>query len=65
MRNFILDKKPSMNEANVTLDGVRYNLRMVQNNGCYISIFEHDIIRDEIALTKKDMMAIYLLLTTK
>jgi len=65
MRNFILDKKPSINEANVTLDGTRYNLRIVKENGCYISIFEYGIIRDEIALTKKDMKAIYLLLTSE
>ena len=64
MKDFILDKNPNINEANVTLDGVHYNLRMIHGNGCYLSVFERGILTDEIALTKRDMRAIHLLLST-
>ena len=65
MKNFILDKKPTMNEAEVTIDGVKYQLRMVRDNGCYLSVYEHDLLRDEIALTRTDMKALFLLLSTE
>ena len=65
MKDFILNKNPNINEANVTLEGVRYNLRMIHGNGCFLCIYENDILRDEIAFTKRDMKAIYLLLSSR
>ena len=65
MKNFILDKKPTMNEAELTIENTKYQLRMVKNNGCYLSIYEHDILKDEIALTRTDMKALFLLLSTE
>ncbi len=65
MKNFILDKKTTINEAEVTLDGITYHLKMVHGNGCYVTIFQNDILKDEIALTRTDMKAIFLLLTTE
>jgi len=64
MRNFILDQNPKFYEAKVKLGNFEYHLKRIQNNGCYFSVWENGLERDQITLTTTDMEALYLLLTT-
>jgi hypothetical protein len=64
MRQFILDKTPNFNNAKVTVDNFTYELKRIKNNGCYLSVTNHEgIERDQITLTTSDMRALYCLLT--
>ena len=64
MKNFILDVTDNEIETNVTIGETTYQLRMRNKYGCVIKIFEHDVERDQIALTRTDMKAFFMLLTT-
>jgi len=63
MSTFILDKYPKFGGAKVVLDNTSYELKRIQDNGCYLSVSEHGIERDQLTLTTKDMKALFLLLT--
>jgi len=63
-RDFILEKIPRFANCKVTIDGTTYELEMVRDNGCHVNVSEDGVLRDRIALTKTDMKAFYVLLTT-
>jgi hypothetical protein len=63
MKNFLLDVKPNFNESSVTLEGVKFRLTKVRNNGCYFSVEEPGKEKDQITLTMQEMRALYLLLS--
>jgi hypothetical protein len=63
MRNFLLDAEPKFNQSSVTLEGVKFRLTKVRNNGCYFSVEEPGKEKDQITLTVQEMKALYLLLS--
>lgn len=69
MKNFILDEKPKMSEANVSLDGFQYKLKIINGNGCYLTVFQNidgvDMERDHLSFTRTDMKALFMLLCTE
>jgi hypothetical protein len=60
MSDFILDKIPKFSDAMTTIEGTTYSLRMVKNNGCVLTVEDGTHARDQIALTRIDMKALYL-----
>jgi hypothetical protein len=64
MKQFILDHNPKFGGAKVTLDNFTYELKRIKDNGCYLSVTNHDgIERDQLTLTTTDMRALFCLLT--
>lgn len=64
MGKFILDVNPKFGSARVNIGTTTYELKMIKNNGCHVTILENGIDKDQISLTRTDMLAFYLLLTS-
>lgn len=65
MKKFLLDETPNLGETEVSIGTTRYHLEMVQNNGCYLSVYENGICKDQITFTRQDLKALFLLLCTE
>ena len=65
MKKFLLDKIPHFGAGKVTIDKTTYELTMVNDNGCHLTVTEGGMMKDQISLTKNDMKAFYVLLSAK
>lgn len=65
MKKFLLDENPNIGETEVEIDGTRYHLEMVKNNGCYFTKYEKGVFIDQITLMRKDLKGLFMLLCTE
>jgi len=65
MKKFLFDENPNIGETEVGIGITRYRLEMVKNNGCYLTVYENDILKDQITFTRQDLKALFMLLCTE
>lgn len=65
MKKFLLDENPNLGETEVSIGTTTYRLEMIKNNGCYLTVYENDVCKDQITFTRQDLKALFMLLCTE